>query len=164
MKRKRKFEIIVLRALFIFGLISFFPLIRKRPTKQMNEWIIVFFLKSYISSLLDTYINKIGFVRYPIKLFKIFDISILFDYILYPLCCIYYNQLTKNSSIQGILVKVLLFSIPMALVEDILERKTKLIKYHKGWNSIISFSSITGTFLFVRGLISFVRYLNKNSN
>jgi hypothetical protein len=161
MKRKRNFEIYLLRSLFVLGIISFFPLIRKKPAKQMNEWIIIFFIKSYISSFLDTIVNKKGFVSYPVRLFKIFNISVLFNYILFPLTCVYYNQLTKNSSLQGILTKSLYFSVPMAFFEDILEKNTKLVKYKNGWNSFISFFSITVTFLFVRGVISVIRFLNK---
>lgn len=164
MKLKRKSEINILWLLFAFGIMSFIPLIRKKPTKQMNEWLIVFFIKSYISSFVDTIVNKKGFVSYPINLFKIFDTSVLFDYILFPLTCVYYNQLTKNSSFTGILTKVLFFSVPIAFMEDILEKNTKLIRYRKGWNSIISFISLTLTFLVVRFLIGVIRFYNKRPN
>ncbi|WP_251395383.1 CBO0543 family protein [Metabacillus litoralis] len=164
MKLKRKSEINILRSLFAFGIISFIPLMRKKPTKEMNEWLIVFFIKSYISSYLDIIVNKKGFVKYPVNLFKIFNTSVLFDYLLFPLACVYYNQLTKNSTLKGILTRVLFFSVPIAFVEDILVKNTKLIKYKKGWNSIISFISLTLTFLVVRALISVIRYFNKSPN
>jgi len=150
-----------LRLLFIFGLLLFLPLIRRKPSKEMNEWLIVFFTKGYISSILDTIVYKKGYIKYPINLFKFFNISVLFSYLLYPLACVYFNQVTKNSNIIGILIKVLFFSVPMTIAEFLLERKTNLIKYCKGWNSIVSFITLTLTFLLVRGFMAAVRMLNK---
>jgi len=150
-----------LRLLFIFGLLLFLPLIRRKPSKEMNEWLIVFFTKGYISSILDTIVYKKGYIKYPINLFKFFNISVLFSYLLYPLACVYFNQVTKNSNIIGILIKVLFFSVPMTIAEFFLERKTNLIKYCKGWNSIVSFITLTLTFLLVRGFMAAVRMLNK---
>ena len=164
MKLKRRSEINLLWLLFTFGIMSFIPLIRKKPTKEMNEWLIVFLIKSYISSFVDPIVNKKGFVRYPVNLFKIFDTSVLFDYILFPLACVYYNQLTKKSSFKEILIKVLFFSVPIAFIEDILEKNTKLIRYGRGWNSIISFVSLTISFLIVRFLIGVIRFYNKRPN
>jgi hypothetical protein len=159
----RHFERTLLRTLFVVGLLMFIPLIRKKPSKEMNEWLIVFLIKSYISSFLDTIVNKKGYVKYPVNLVHIFDISALFNYLLFPLSCVFFNQKTKNSSIIGILIKVLFFSAPMSIVENWLEKNTKLIKYSKGWNWMTSFLSITATFLLVRGLMFFIRLLNKKS-
>ncbi|HWL22673.1 MAG TPA: CBO0543 family protein [Ureibacillus sp.] len=157
---KKHNQINLLRALSVIGLLIFLPLIRKKPSKHMNEWIIVFFMKSYISSFVDTIVNKKGYVKYPINLFKIFDISVLFNYLIFPLTCVYFNQLTRKSSLLGIISKTLLFSIPMSLAEDWLQKNTKLISYKKGWNSFISFTSISITFLLVRGIMAIIRLAN----
>ncbi|WP_223592289.1 CBO0543 family protein [Neobacillus bataviensis] len=149
-----KFEKNTLRILFILGIGAFFNLIRKPP---MKEWIIIFLLKSYIASILDNILVKKGYFKYPVNLFKIFDISALFSYLLFPIICIYFNQITKNSNIKGILFKCLLFSLPSALAEHWLERKTKLIKYKKSWTSVHSFFSIAFTFLMVRFLMTLIR-------
>lgn len=146
----RTFEKNVLRFLFVFGLISFFNLVRKPPVKDS---LIIFFLKSYIASLLDTLTVKKGYVKYPVNLFKTFNISVLFSYLLFPITCVYYNQITKNSNIFGVILKVIYFSVPMTLVETWLEKNTKLIKYKKGWDWKHSFASISGTFLIVRLLM-----------
>lgn len=160
---KKKKELKFLRLLFILGIVSFVPLIRKKPSKHMNEWLIVFFMKSYISSILDTIINKKGYISYPVNLFKIFNISVLFSYILFPLTCVYYNQITRKSGLIGIALKSVCFSLPMTLAENWLERHTNLVRYRKGWNRTTTFVSITATFLFVRGLIAIVRAANKLS-
>lgn len=149
-----KFEKNTLRILFIFGIGAFFNLIRKPP---MKDWIIIFLLKSYIASILDNLLVKKGYFKYPVNLFKTFDISVLFSYLIFPISCIYFNQVTKNSTTKGILLKCLLFSLPSALAEHWLEKNTKLIKYKKSWTSVHSFFSIASTFLMVRFLMTIIR-------
>ncbi|WP_419095873.1 CBO0543 family protein [Halalkalibacter suaedae] len=68
------------------------------------------------------------------------DISLISDYLLFPLFCIYYNQSTKSSSIAVTFFKTFMFSIPMTIIEYLLEPKTNLIKYQKGWTRCPSFS------------------------
>ncbi|CAI9390611.1 CBO0543 family protein [Niallia sp. Sow4_A1] len=152
--RKRKRDENILRILCIIGIGAFFNLLRKPPLK---DWLIIFLVKSYIASILDNLLVKKGYLVYPIKLIKTFDVSVLFSYLLFPVTCIYFNQVTKNSSIIGILIKCLFFSLPSALAEYWIERKTNLIRYKKNWNSTYSFLSIAGTFLFVRFVIVLVR-------
>ncbi|WP_338000935.1 CBO0543 family protein [Neobacillus terrae] len=77
-----------------------------------------FLLKSYYASFLDNVLVKKGYLKYPIHLFKTFDISVLFSYLLFPVSCIYYNQLTQKSGVFGIIFKGLLFSAPSALAES----------------------------------------------
>ncbi|WP_330218653.1 hypothetical protein [Niallia circulans] len=58
---------------------------------------------------------------------------------------------------MGILVKCLLFSLPIAIAEHWIERKTNLIKYKKSWTSFHSLGSIAATFLFVRFMMILIR-------
>jgi hypothetical protein len=153
-KMNHKFEKNTLRLLMVFGILSFVHLIRKPPAK---DWLLIFLFKGYISSILDKLLVRKGYIKYPVKLFKCFDISFVFDYLIFPITCVYYNQVTKASSIGGILIKVLLFSIPMAIAEHWFEKNTKLIKFKKGWNTTLSFLSINITFLVVRAFIALVR-------
>jgi len=152
-----KFEKNTLRFLFVFGLISFFNLMRKPPVK---DWMLIFLFKGYLSSILDKLVVGKGYISYPIKLFKSFDISFIFDYLLYPIACVYYNQVTKSSNIFGILFKTLFFSVPMGLVEHYFETRTSLIKFKKGWNSFTSFYTLTITFLISRTFIAIIRKLH----
>ncbi|MDQ0244057.1 hypothetical protein J2S09_001602 [Bacillus fengqiuensis] len=89
----KNFEKTVLKLLFVFGIAAFFNLIRKPP---MKDWVIVFLLKSYIASILDVLTVKKEYVKYPVNLFKIFDISVMFSYLLFPITCVYFNQVTNN--------------------------------------------------------------------
>ncbi|MFL6562680.1 MAG: CBO0543 family protein [Bacillus sp. (in: firmicutes)] len=158
---RHKFEKNILRLLFVFGIGTFFNLIRKPPLK---DWLIIFLMKSYIATILDNLLVKKGYLKYPVNLFKTFDISVLFSYLIFPISCIYYNQITKNSSIIGIIIKCLLFSIPAAFAEGWLEKNTKLIKYKKSWTMLHSLASIASTFLIVRGLIVIIRRTAEKQN
>ncbi|MFP3121473.1 hypothetical protein OH784_01250 [Ectobacillus funiculus] len=143
-----------LKFLFLSGIVAFFNLIRK---PLMKDWLIIFFLKSYIASILDVLAVKKGYIKYPVTLFKVFDISFLFSYILFPISCVYYNQLTKNSNVFGMIAKSLCFSVPMTIVENWLEKNTRLVEYKKSWNWKYTFASITTTFLIVRLIMDIIR-------
>jgi hypothetical protein len=150
----QKFEKNILRFLLVFGLIAFVKLMRQSPTK---DWMMIFLFKGYLSSILDKLVVRKGYIKYPVKLFKSFDISFIFDYVLYPISCVYYNQVTKSSNVLGILLKVFYFSIPMSLVEHFFETRTSLISYKKGWNIYTSLVSLTTTFLISRVFIAIIR-------
>lgn len=143
----KSFEKNTLRVLFILGILAFFQLIRKPPLK---DWLLIFLLKGYIASILDNILVKKGFLKYPVSLFKTFDISLLFSYIIFPVTCIYFNQVTTKSRPLGIFLKSLLFSIPSAAAEHWIEKNTDLIRYKRNWTSFHSFASIASTFLAVR--------------
>jgi hypothetical protein len=150
----KKFEKNFLILLITIGIASFFNLIRKPPIK---DWLIVFLLKSYIASILDNLAVKKGYIEYPYKLIKNFDISVIFSYLIYPISCVYFNQTTKNSNLKGILAQCLLFSIPSTIAEHWIEKNTKLVKYKKSWTTMHSFFSIASTFLIVRFLMKPIR-------
>ena len=150
----QRFEKITLRFLLVFGLVMFVNLIRKPPTK---DWMLIFLFKGYIASVLDKLAVTKDRIVYPVNLFKWFDISFIFDYLLFPVVCVYYNQVTKTSNIFGIIAKSFYFSIPMSLIEHYFETRTSLIKFKKGWNIYLSFLSLTITFIISRTYISLVR-------
>lgn len=151
---KQTFERNTLRVLLVFGVIMFIKLIMKPPTK---DWMLVFLFKGFISSILDKLAVTKGKIVYPVNLFKSFDISFLFDYLLFPIACVYYNQITKTSNVAGILFKSLYFSVPMSVVEYYFETRTSLIKFRNGWNIYVSFVTLTVTFLITRMYIMLIR-------
>ncbi|WP_309043008.1 CBO0543 family protein [Cytobacillus oceanisediminis] len=63
-----------------------------------------------------------GYLKYPVNLFKTFDVSVLFSYIIFPITCVYFNQLTRTSGKTDILLKCLFFTAPSAFAELILKR------------------------------------------
>ncbi|MFZ3589623.1 CBO0543 family protein [Bacillus sp. DJP31] len=153
-----KFEKKLLRFLLVFGILSFINLMRKPPVK---DWVIIFFLKGYIASILDKLVVRKNYITYPVKVFKSFDISFMFDYILFPIFCVYFNQVTEKSKITGIIAKLLLFSGSITVVESWLEKNTDVVKYKKNWNWVKTFSSLSITFLIVRMAIGFIRMYSK---
>ncbi|MFC0476217.1 CBO0543 family protein [Robertmurraya beringensis] len=155
---RNKLEMNILKALFIISLGLFINLLRKPPIK---DWLLVFFLKSYFATFIDNLLVRKGFLKYPVNLISGFDISVLFSYLLFPISCVYFNQITKTSSVFDIVKKCLYFSVPSAIAEHFLERKTKLINYKKSWNSYYSFLSIAFSFLIVRALMGMIRSLSK---
>jgi hypothetical protein len=155
---KKNLEKNLLRFLFGFGVLAFINLIRKPP---MKDWIIIFLLKSYIATFLDNLAVRKGYVKYPRRLIKSFDISVLFSYLLFPITCIYFNQLTIKTKSLGTTLICLAFSVPMALFESFLEKNTKLIKYKKSWTSLHSFVSIFMTFFSVRSVYKLINKLSK---
>ena len=53
--------------------------------EKLKDWLLIFFLKGYISSFLDQIIVKKKQISYPVRFMsKYFDSSILFDYLLFP--------------------------------------------------------------------------------
>ena len=119
----------------------------------------IFLLKGYMASILDNILVKRGYLKYPVTLFKTFDISVLFSYVIFPVTCIYFNQVTKNSGLISIIFKSIFFSLPSALAEHWIEKKTDLIRYKRSWTSVHSFASIASTFLAVRFLMGGIRKL-----
>ncbi len=150
-----KYEKRLLRLIFGCGIFLFIHVLRKPPLK---DWLIIFLLKSYIASILDNILVKKGYLKYPVNLFKFFDISVVFSYLIFPVSCVYFNQVTKGSNFLGILYKCLIFSFPSALIEHFLEKNTKLITYKRSWTSVHSFFSIASTFLIVRFLMGFITF------
>jgi len=155
----RKFEKKLIKLLYFFGIGSFIYLIKKPLAK---DWLLVFFIKSYYASLIDKLVVNKGYVQYPSRFPSKVKTSLLFDYILFPITCVYYNQLTKDSRILQCLLKVLYFSVPMTITEHWLERNTQLVKYKKGWNWKTTFYSLSFSFLLVRFSMYVIRRLFNN--
>ena len=129
--------------------------------EKLKDWLLIFFLKGYIASLLDQIIVKKKHVSYPVRFMsKYFDSSILFDYLLFPLLCVFYNRTSEKSNLNSIFLQAFTYSTPMTVLEMILEKKTNLIKYKKNWNWLITYVTLVVTFLFVRGFIAIIRKFN----
>lgn len=130
--------------------------------KAKKDMLLVFFIKCFIASLLDDVVVKLGYVKYPTR-FKpnLFRTSVLFDYLLFPVACMYYNLLTKDSNIIQSLIRLLYLTAPMTALELWLEKNTNLIKYKKSWNWKDTFWSLSASFLTVRGLMHIIRRFDR---
>ena len=132
--------------------------------EKLKDWLLIFFLKGYISSFIDQIIVKKKKIVYPVRFMsKYFESSILFDYLLFPILCVFYNRTSENSNLKSILLQPFIYSTPMMILEIILEKYTNLIKYKRDWNWMITYLSLVITFLFVRGFIAIIRKFNIES-
>ncbi len=101
-----------------------------RRKELFKDWIIIYLFKTLISTLIDTPVIKKKYVLYPTRYFsKLFDSNIVFLYILFPLLCVMYNQFTYKMKPVKTILSVFLFSVPMTIIENWLEKNTKLVKY-----------------------------------
>lgn len=153
----------ILNGLLGFGLLALpWLLLRKRPFK---DWVMVFTIKGVYASILDSLVVKQKRVTYPIRfLSQAFKINILFDYLLFPVTCIFYNQITYHSKLFGILGKAFFFTIPMTIMETGFVKKTNLIKWKKTlisrkkkWTWYYTLISLTISFWLDRALIGLIR-------
>lgn len=129
--------------------------------EKLKDWLLIFFLKGYISSFLDQIIVKKKRISYPVRFMsKYFDSSLLFDYLLFPLLCVFYNRTSEKSNLHSIFLQSFIYTTPITVLEVILEKKTNLIRYKKNWNWLITYSTLVVTFLFVRGFIVIIRKFN----
>jgi hypothetical protein len=139
---------------------SIFFLLRKKG--ELKDWFLIYLFKTLISTLLDGPVIKNKFVEYPHRYFpKLYYSNIVFLYVLFPLSCVMYNQFTYKMKPLKTLLSVFLFIAPMTLLEGWLEKNTRLVRYHKGWNGFYTFSVLSFTFILVRMLIAGVRFLDK---
>ncbi|RBP88688.1 hypothetical protein DFO70_11311 [Cytobacillus firmus] len=150
----------ILNLLTMFGIGgSIFFLTRKKG--DLKDWFLIYFIKTLVSTVFDGPVIKTKYLEYPHRyLPKFFDSNIVFLYILFPLSCVMYNQFTYKMKPIKTILSVILFSGPMTLFENWLEKNTNLVKYHKGWNGYITFAVLSSTFLLVKGCMEGICFLD----
>ncbi|MBM7660349.1 hypothetical protein JOC85_001116 [Bacillus mesophilus] len=149
------------KLLFLFLGIAFILLPFAFKRERLKEWLLVFFLKGYVSSFIGKLVVKNKHISYPIRFMpKYFNSSILFEYLLFPLLCVFYNRTSLQSKPVSIILQSLLYSTPMTIIEVLLERYTDLIKYKRKWNWVITYVTLVITFLAVRMFMYVTRKLN----
>lgn len=129
--------------------------------RSFKDWIIIYLVSVIGNFFADKYLVSKGFLKYPKRLFPKYKIQLPFDFIHYPLMLLYYNQWTLNSKPVGIFVKLFPFVIPLTIIETIAAKKTRLIKWKKGWTWYHSLISLLLKLLICRGIISIIRIINK---
>ncbi|MEQ6378759.1 CBO0543 family protein [Bacillaceae bacterium S4-13-56] len=139
---------------------SIFFLLRRKG--QLKDWFLIFFIKTLVSTIFDGPVIKTKYLQYPVRYFpKLFDSNIVFLYVIFPLSCVIYNQFTYKMKPLKSILSVFLFTGPMTLMENWIEKNTNLVKYNKGWNSYITFIVLSFAFLLVKGCIEGIRFLDK---
>jgi hypothetical protein len=151
----------MLNGLFVICIFSF-PFLFKGS--KMRENLVIFFSKGVLATLIDAYVVGKKKVEYPVRPFpKIFKTNIVYDMMFFPLLSVIWVKLSYNDNLGKILLKSLIFSIPMSVGQWYLEKNSQLFKWKK-WSPFHTFGSVSFTLLTIRGFVALLRKLYKFKN
>ena len=148
----------ILWFLLLGGLILLYYGLRKPLTK---DTIAVFLMKAYFSTFIGVIVVEEKMLEYPVGFLSgYFDSSILFEYLLYPVVCVYFYRTSYHSTYTGIIIQCALYTAAITIIEVILETYTDLITYHT-WTWMYTFISVFLLSLSVRIIMLFVNKMGK---
>lgn len=128
---------------------------------KMRENLVIFFSKGVIATLIDAYVVGTKRVAYPVRPFpKIFKTNIIYDILFFPILSVVWVKISYNDKLWKILLKSLIFSVPMSLGQWFMESKTGLFKWTK-WSPFHTFASVNFTLFTIRGLVGLLKILDK---
>ncbi|MDM5330439.1 CBO0543 family protein [Neobacillus sp. CF12] len=128
---------------------------------KMRENLVIFFSKGVIATLIDAYVVGTKRVAYPVRPFpKIFKTNIIYDILFFPILSVVWVKISYNDKFWKILLKSLIFSVPMSLGQWFMESKTGLFKWKK-WSPFHTFASVNFTLFTIRGLVGLLKILDK---
>ncbi|MTI81947.1 MAG: hypothetical protein FH758_13940 [Firmicutes bacterium] len=152
-------EWIITWAAVIISLVALLFSLSKPPIK---DWIIVYFLKAFISLNIAVFLVAQERFIFPVRFLpEVYQTSILFDLLVFPILCVLYNQTSYKSNLRSIIIQSVLYSGIMTAIEVWLERYTKLIEYIN-WSWLHTFAYLIITFLAVRAIMAIIRKLSKD--
>jgi hypothetical protein len=150
----------ILWALLMIGMVLLFISLRKPLIKDS---VLVFLMKAYFSTFIGVIVAELHLVEYPVRfLGQYFKTSILFEYFLYPIMCVYYYQTSYRSSFLGIIVQCALYTSALTILEVLCEKYTNLITYHT-WTWMYSFITIFFLSFLVRMLMQLINKKEQQS-
>ncbi|NHC40598.1 hypothetical protein G6549_11495 [Bacillus sp. MM2020_1] len=128
---------------------------------KMRESLVIFFSKGVLATLVDAYVVGTKRVEYPVRPFaKIFKTNIIYDILFFPLLSVVWVKISNKDKFWKILLKSLLFSIPMSVGQWYMEKNTKLFKWKK-WTALHTFGSVNFTLFTIRGFVGLIKLLDK---
>ncbi|TKC14909.1 CBO0543 family protein [Robertmurraya kyonggiensis] len=131
---------------------------------KMRENLVIFFSKGVISTLIDAYVVGTKKIAYPVRpLPRIFKTNIIYDLLFFPLLSVVWVKASYNNCLGKILLKSLLFSVPMSIGQWFLERNSGLFKW-KEWTIFHTFASVNFTLFLIRGMIGLLKKFDKLKN
>ncbi|MFP5115840.1 CBO0543 family protein [Bacillaceae bacterium C204] len=131
---------------------------------KMRENLVIFFSKGVIATLIDAYVVGTKRLEYPVRPFsKIFKTNIIYDILFFPLLSVLWVKLSYNDNLSKILLKSLIFSVPMSIGQWYFEKNSRLFKW-KRWTPFHTFGSCSFTLLTIRGLVGLLKKLDKFKN
>ncbi|MFP3847225.1 CBO0543 family protein, partial [Priestia filamentosa] len=98
----------------MLNLVFLIPIILRKP--PIKDWIVVYLFNAVTNGIIDKLLTSYNIVKYPVRFVpKIFNIHILFDFLLYPTFTILYNQVTMKDKPFAIFYKLLFLITPAFL-------------------------------------------------
>jgi hypothetical protein len=138
------------------------PFLIKGP--KMRENLVIFFSKGVLSTVMDSFVVEAKKVEYPVRPFpKVFKTNIIFDMLFFPILSILWVKHSYNDNFGKILLKSLMWSIPMSIGQWYFEKNTRIFKWNK-WSAFHTFLSVSFTLLTIRGFVALLRILDKHDN
>ena len=126
--------------------------------RYFRDWIVILLFKGIIDFTWGSPVVNLKLIDYPVRLFPhYYNTCILFELWVFPILCVWYNQVTKDKSFLPIIGYALLFSAGMTMIEYPIEVYTELITYIE-WSWFTTFYTLTITFLMSRAFIAFYRW------
>lgn len=143
----------MLWSLLTIGIALLLFSLRKPPIKSK---IIIFLLTAYISTFLGVLVVEKKMLEYPISFFSnYFSSSLLYEYLLFPVICIYFYQTSCHSNYFGMMLQCTLYSTVLTIIEAVLEKYTDLVEYHT-WTWLYTLLSIFLLMMVIRILIQLI--------
>ena len=131
---------------------------------KMRENLVIFFSKGVIATLIDAYVVGTKRLEYPVRPFsKIFKTNLIYDILFFPLLSVIWVKLSYNDNLSKILLKSLIFSVPMSIGQWYFEKNSRLFKW-KRWTPFHTFGSCSFTLFTIRGLVGLLKKLDKFKN
>lgn len=139
--------------------IASFPFLFKGS--KMKENLVIFFSKGVLSTLIDAYVVGTNRLEYPIRpLPKIFKTNIIYDMLFFPILSVIWVRISYNDNLGKILLKSLIFSVPMSIGQWFMEKNTRLFKWKK-WSPFHTFASVNFTLFTIRGFVGLLKIIDK---
>lgn len=131
---------------------------------KMRENLVIFFSKGVIATLIDVYVVGTKRLEYPVRPFsKIFQTNIIYDMLFFPLLSVLWVKISYNDNLSKILLKSLIFSVPMSIGQWYMEKNSRLFKW-KRWTPFHTFGSVSFTLFIIRGLVGLLKKLDTLKN
>ncbi|MEG6584770.1 CBO0543 family protein [Dendrosporobacter sp. 1207_IL3150] len=142
----------------VFSLINLLILIFVIDWRYFRDWVVVLLFKGLLDFVWGSPVVSLKLIEYPVRLLpRYYDTCIYFELWIFPVLCVWYNQVTRKRGLWGIVLYAVIFSAAMTAVEYPLELYTDLIKY-KDWTWFTTFYTLIITFLMSRSFIAFFRW------
>ncbi|WP_332307634.1 CBO0543 family protein [Cytobacillus praedii] len=130
----------------------------------MRENLVVFFSKGVLATLVDAYVVGTKRVAYPVRPFpSIFKTNLIYDILFFPILSVIWVKISYNDRLPMILLKSLLFSVPMSIGQWYFEKNTKLFKWEK-WSIFHTFGSVCFTLFTIRGFVGLIKKIDLLKN